>query len=122
DAPASPLTRPLGARAPCPQLRRRPPAEPEALLMLAEATKSAELYERALEVAPGLLGAWRGLALLRFPDLQVMRKGLAARRSDPFLLTLYGEALRREGLLPEAEKAPRAANAEDGAPAGHYAG
>src|SRR5207302_11301220 len=80
-----------------------------ALLMLAEGTKSAELYERALQAAPGLLGAWRGLALLRFPDLQVMRKGLAARPSDPFLLTLYGEALRRQGLFPEAEKALRAA-------------
>jgi hypothetical protein len=105
----SPLYEALVNRNAWPRLTRRPPAEPEALLMLAEATKSAGLYERALQAAPGVLGAWRGLALLRFPDLQVMRKGLAARPSDPFLLTLYGEALRRQGLFPEAEKTLRAA-------------
>ena len=38
-----------------------------------------------------------------------MRKGLAQRPGDPFLLTLNGEALRRDGQLPAAEKALRAA-------------
>src|SRR5260370_30389052 len=83
----SPLYEALVNRSEWPRLTRRPPAEPEALLMLAEATKSAELYERALQAAPGLFSAWRGLALLRFPDLQVMRRGLAARPSGPLLLT-----------------------------------
>ena len=84
--PDAPLYEALVNRSEWPRLTRRPPGEPEALLMLAEATKSAELYERALKAASGLLGAWRGLALLRFPDLEVIGKGLAARPSDPFLL------------------------------------
>ena len=84
-------------------------AEPEASLMLAQGTKSAELYERALQASPRLLSAWRGLALLRFPDLEVTRKGLAACPGDPFLLTLYGEGLRRNRHFPEAEQALRSA-------------
>lgn len=90
-------------------LARRPPAEPEALVALAERTGDAALLERALEKAPTLLGAWRRLALLRFPDLTLIERGLAARPGDPFLLTLEGEALRREGKFAEGERALRAA-------------
>lgn len=96
-----------------PGLLRRLPEEPEALLVLAEAVRSVDLYERVIEKLPGSLGAWRGLALSRFPRLDVLRRGLAARPKDPFLLTFYGEALRRNGAIVDADRVLRAAIAAD---------
>jgi tetratricopeptide (TPR) repeat protein len=103
----------LANRSDWPMLLRRLPPEPEAVLALADALRAAGLYERVLTALPESLGAWRGLALLRFPNRDILRRGLAARPDDPFLLTLYGEALRRDGAIPEAERVLRAAIASD---------
>lgn len=62
---------------------------------------------------PSSLEASRTLVLQRFPDLASLRTALSTWPDDPFLLTVYGEALRRAGQLEEAEKALRKAIAAD---------
>jgi Flp pilus assembly protein TadD len=91
------------------RLARRPPADVEALIALAESQGSADLYQRALKAAPTSLAASRGLARLRYPDEGILEKAVKAHPADPFLLTLRGEALRQAGKLDNAERTLRAA-------------
>lgn len=84
----------------------------EFALELAEAYRNAgrgkeamPLYEWALEKMPGLIPAWRGLALLRYPALPALLDGLKQAPQDAFLLTLLGTARSNETDLRAAIQA-----------------
>jgi hypothetical protein len=63
---------------------------------------AAAQYRKALHAMPALLPAWRGLALVLYPDPEPMLGGLKQSPRDAFLLTLLGTARNSETDLRAA--------------------
>ncbi len=74
----------------------------EAFRKAGQKDAAAEQYLKALSAMPSLLPAWRGLALVRYPDLDPMLGGLKQSPRDAFLLTLLGTARNSETDLRAA--------------------
>jgi tetratricopeptide (TPR) repeat protein len=83
------------------------PRHPEAALVLADAHRKAGRAREAASLyrsAGNLLAAWRGLALIEFPSLQPVRRGLDQAPNDPFLLIVLGEIQRTQKQLADAQR------------------
>jgi tetratricopeptide (TPR) repeat protein len=95
-------------------LRKLAPSfpRPEFALELADAYRNSgqpreaiPFYEQALKGMPGLIAAWRGLALARYPAPEPAIEGLEHAPGDAFLLALLGMARASEADLRAAIQA-----------------